>query len=330
MLFKTTNELKEYAQLTATDFNAIKSVIKSVEDKHIIPILSRSMFEALDAAYNEKNDITELSTALQLLLEQCRKVIGPYVCVYYAPKADVSLSDAGMRRQETTTAKTAYQYQGKKYIEANQDEADAATENLIQFLETKKEDYPAWTESDEYKTYRTLFIKTGGEFNSLFTTHSPYRNYLAVRVRMFDVEEMTIRPFLGDDLFTSIKTKDQEGTELATEEKELLFKIKKAIAAFTIAEAVPFLNVRIAANGLTIVSTGTFTSNDDVTSRAAAPDSAINLYVKRANDSGLQWLKSAKDHLVKNKTTFTTWPGNIVASTSTTPVYTPNNTYGLT
>lgn len=329
MLFKDTIKLKEYAQLTATDFNAIKSVIKSVEDKHIISIISRSVFEELDAAYNEAANEDALNTPMKLLLEQCRKVIGPYVCVYYAPKSDVSLSDAGMRRQETATAKTAYQYQGKKFIEANQEEADAATENLIHFLETKKEDYPAWIESDEYKLYRSLFIKTGTEFNTYFATHSPHRNYLAVRAKMFDVEEMAIIPFLGDELFTDLKTKDTEGTELEAEETALLFKIKKAIAAFTIAQAVPFLNVRIAANGLTIVSTGTFTSNDDTTSRAAATDSAINLFVKNANDAGQRWLKSATDHLVKHKTIFTTWPGNIVA-TSTKTDCKPLNTFGLT
>ncbi len=71
-----------------------------------------------------------------------RSVIGPLTCYYYAPKADVKLSDSGMRRAETGTLKTAYIEQRSEFKEANLREGEAATEALLYFLEEKKSRLP--------------------------------------------------------------------------------------------------------------------------------------------------------------------------------------------
>lgn len=330
MLFKTTVVLREYTQLGEMNYDSIKSTIHQVEDQHILSILGPAEYNALNAAYTAAVNEAALTQVQRDLLLQCRKVIGPYVSYYHAPKADVQLTDGGVRRQETANVKTAYQYQLTQFREAALLEAENATENLIMFLELNKVNYAGWTASDNFKKYRSLFIKTGNDFAEMFTTHSPYRNYWAMRSKMSDVEEMSIRPFLGNTIYDALKTTDATtGQAFTAKEKVLLGKLKKAIAAFTVAFSIPFLNVRISSNGLTIAADVPRSTNDESSTRSNAKDSAISLYMRNAKDVGEMWLKSAADYLVAEKTDFPTFPLNVTTTTEVISQADIKSSFGL-
>ncbi|MFC4261920.1 DUF6712 family protein [Ferruginibacter yonginensis] len=316
MLFKTSIILRQYCSLGETNFFAIKSTIQNVEDKHIIPVLGREQYNALNEAYKNATDETLAPGPLKELLEQCRKVIAPYVCYYHAPKADATLSDAGFKRSETESSKTAYQYQLANYREANLLEAEAATENLISFLEAEINNYELWANSDAYKTYKSLFIRKASEFNDFFPSASPYRNFFAMKPKMLAVEEMGIRNFLGDALFADIKTKYNGAGALSEKEQVLLFKLKNAIANLTVAAAVPLLNVKIAENGLTLSTAGARSTNDNINSRSAADANAINALIETCKNTGKSWIENAGKFLKENATDFATWPGNVSQTVS--------------
>ena len=311
MLFKTSIKIKEYAQLAGEiNFASIVPTLRMVEKKHIGAILGSELYNALDTAYTNAADENNLSASNKKLLLQCRMVIGPMLCCYYIDKADVLLGDSGAQRSETATNKTAFQYQGTKFKEANLREGEDATELLLQFLEENKADYPQWTASYTFKQYRSLFIKTGNEFNELYPSQSPYRNYWAMRTKMLDVEENIIRPFLGDTMTDALKAKDQTNNPVFTDkEKQLLFKLKKAISNYTVAFAVPQMNVRINANGLSVLATSSFSTNDNENTRSGANDTAINALIKSCTNTGQEWIVNATKFLNDNKVDFPDWIG---------------------
>jgi hypothetical protein len=311
MLFKDSKKLKEYAQLSGEiNFLSLKATLRMVEQKHIITILGKGLYSILDTDYNAEPDENALPAPIKKLLLQCRMVIGPMLCCYHIDKSDVILGDSGAQRTETATNKTAFQYQGTKFKEANLREGEDATELLLQFLEDNKADYPLWTASDIFKQYRSLFIKTGNEFNELYPSQSPYRNYWAMRTKMLDVEENIIRPFLGDTMIDALKVIDQTpAPAFSTKEKQLLFKLKKAIANYTVAFAVPQMNVRINANGLSVIATSSFSTNDNDNTRSLANDTAINALIKSCNTTGQEWITNAIKYLKDNKTDFPDWIG---------------------
>lgn len=308
MLFKKTSEVVEYAELNAdTNFFSIKATIKNVEMQHIAPVLGRELYNSLNTAYALITDENSLTSAQKLLLAQCRSIIGPYLCFYYAPKADVKLSDSGMQRQETSSSKTAYQEQRIEFREANQREGESGVENLLAFLEENKASYPEWINSTAFAKYRRLFIKSGSEFDQFFSSHTPYRNYWAIRSKIEDVEENIIRPAISETLFDDLKAKDVSGTSTFTEmEAKLLFKLKKAIAYLSVSFAAPFLNVTLDANGITVMGP-TRASRDDDAKRNAATDIAITNLIKSCNESGQTWLTNSLKFLNDNKTSFQTW-----------------------
>lgn len=316
MLFKDANKLKEFAQVSGTiTFDEVRATISLVEEQHIVPFIGRALYSSIDTAYNAQPNESALSNNQKDLIAKCRQVIGSYFTYYYALKSDVSLTDGGIRRMETQTHKTAYQYQVKQFLESMLRQAEIYTEQLISFLEQKKSDYSEWTASDEFKAYRSLFIKTGAEFNDNFPTHSPYRNYMAMRGKMVDVEELIIRPFLGDSLYNSLKEKNKEVTPSFTDkEKVLLVRLKKAIANFTISQSIPYLNVRIAENGLSVISQTPRSSSDEMASRSNADSASVSLVMESAERSARSWMDSAAVYLRDNKSEFSTWPGNISAN----------------
>lgn len=274
-----------------------------VEEQYIIPVVGEKLYTDLDTAYIAAADENVLDATQKALLEKIRNVIGPLVCYFYTPKAEVQLSDAGAQRAETATNKTAYQNQVAAYREQNLRESETSTEQLLQFLEKKQSDYPDWLTSEAFKNHRSLFIKSGTEFNSLFPSHSPCRNYMAMRASMADVEVNIIRRALGNELYTNIKETDQAADGVfSAPEKELIHAIKKAVAYITVATAVPFLNVRIDTNGITVQSAGTRAQDDKVAARSAALDSALNNLIIAAREAGQAWINNISDWIKENTT----------------------------
>lgn len=309
MLFKNTSKLIEYCEVTAsTNFATVKPSIKRIEDNHLLPILGAEQYNELNDAYTEEANESELPDESKALLDKCREVIGSYLGYYFTPIAELKLSDAGVRRSETASEKTAFQYQVNNFKEASLKNGEIACENLLQFLEENKEDYDEWVDSEAFKNYRSLFIKSGKEFNEHFTSHSPYRNYWAVRNKMVEVEELHIRKALGAELYDYLKEKNAESTPAFTnKETILLTKLKNAIANFAVAFAIPFLSVRIDANGITVATSGARTSRDEDATRQTAPDLHMGNIINAAKEAGKNWLAAAIEYLNDNADDFPGW-----------------------
>lgn len=313
MLFKDSNTVKLYAHLTGElDLFSIKRTMQTVEDKYLLPVLGKELYTAFTTAYTAAADDAafNLDATNAKLLDQCRRVTGPLFCYHFVPKTDVQVSDSGVQRTETATNKTAFQYQNTNYREENFSEGQNAIEMLIQFLEDNTADYTRWADSKEFKKYRSLFIKTAADFSDLYPSATPYRNYWAFRAKILDVEENQIRPFLGDVLFDALKLKDQDTVpSFSNYETLLLFKLKKAIAYFSVAFSVPFIAVNINENGISSGAKRVLSSNDKTNTLAGAEDKAITHLINSCNDSGQAWLLNAAAFITSNPTIFTTWIG---------------------
>lgn len=320
MLFKTTASIIQYAELTTIQFASVRSTINMVEQQHILPALGDVLYKSLDDAYTAAPDEATLSADHKSLLEKCRCTIGPLLCYYYAPKAEIKVGSAGAQRQESETNKTAYQNQVVNYREQNLREGEQATELLLKFLDENQDKYPDWAASTSYQKYKSLFIRSGSEFNDLFTSHSPYRNYMAMRSNMLDIEQNSIRPLLGDGLFDRMKAADQGGTPSITDkEKDLLFKIKKVIAYLTVAMSIPFLNIRMDANGITVMNSGN-AQNDATSKRTTAAAPIINNLINACQGAAKSWLNNIQTFLDANAADFAAYrPDPLVTGSQTAP-----------
>lgn len=312
MLFKDTDTLKNYATLSGTlNLASIKITMEGVERAYLYPRLGKTLYNDLQTEYTAAVNDAGYGTPVQKeLLEHCRRVTAPLFCYHYAPKTDVHVGESGMHRSETSNLKAAYQYQGTKYREENFNEGQLAIENLLQFLEDNIASFPTWASSAEFAEYRSLFIKTASEFNKLYPSPAPQRNFFALRPKMVDVHEVHIRNFLGDTIYDGLIVKSKANPQTFTaKDKVLLEKINKAIAYYTVAFAAPFLAVKITAAGLTITASASFSSNDEENTRSGAADNNVRHLIESCNNSGAMWLEQAAIYIKSNATDYSTWPG---------------------
>lgn len=299
-LIRNIEEFKQHAdRVGGLHFDNIRVTERQVEEDFIIPILGADLYNTLQDAYNAT--LAETPTALTnlhaALLTRVRDVIAPYTIAIAGQTLDLVIGDAGARRTETDTHKTAYQYQKADFLESFQRAGEKAEERLLKFLEDNKEDLSEWTASIEFKNYRSLFIKTGSRFQQLFSSASPHRNYFFMRPAMYDVEQQTVKKLLGAEFFAYLKNKSLQAAPGWTEEEaELLTHIEKYIAYQTVVWAIPMLNVRIDSAGITVYSL--MPANRDRDGKSAqAPDTSLNLLIKQCQDNALMWMNSATDYL---------------------------------
>lgn len=299
MLFKNITEIKEHTECGAVTFASLSKSIRLAEAAYIKPVLGAALYDALNTAYQAAPG-TPLADRFVSLLYNVQETLAPFAMYIYIPKAEVMVTDSGAMRTETATNKSAFQYQITNQRNTLLTEAMAMQEQLLQFLETNKSDYSEWTDSDEFKKYRSLFIKTAEQFNTIYSTASPYRNYYFMRSIMFDCEQQIIRKAIGDPLFTDLKTKDAAPDQnFSDEEKILIQKLNSAITHFTIAKAIPRLSMRLDDQGITVMSAGT-SSNDDNSKRNNAPDNQLSLLMRTENDDGDAWLSDALEYISTN------------------------------
>lgn len=305
MLFKDTKKLLEFAEFSnSINFASVAATLQSVEEQHIITLLGQPQYNVLNSALLAAVDESLLTAPLAALLYKCRRVAGPLLCYTYAFKAELKLSDAGLRREETATSKTAFQYQGTNYREANLREGEAATEMLLKFLNNNIADYPLWAASTGYLKFEKLFIKDSKTFNENFPSQTPYRNFTAMRFKMYDVEQLEVRAKITPALFDFLKVKDLAGTAFTSAESSLMVRLQKAIAYLTVAYALPFLRVRIDANGLTVMNQRSGSSNDADNSRMEAGTDPVSHIIRNSASAGAVWLQNALDFVKLNPSEF--------------------------
>lgn len=307
MLITDIQTFRKYAEVSNINFPSIVPTLTLVEQQHIIPFTGQALYDVLDALVNEEGgepggEESEPSALQTILIENCRRILGPMVCYYYTPLAEVKLSDSGAHRLETNNAKTAFQNQVVNFREQNRQVAEMNIEQLLKTLENNKATLSDWTDSDEYKEYSSLFIKTGGEFQKLFTTAAPYRNYWAMRSFMKDVEENSIRNMLSDTLFASLK----QITTPSETESQLLYKLRKLIAYETVEKSIPFLNVDISGHGITVMGTQTV-QNDKLAKSQSASTALLEDLIRRCDAAAKSWQKNVINHLNTNADDFAGW-----------------------
>lgn len=320
MLIKDTATLLKYTGVINTvKFNEMELTIDFIEKKQLLPILGWDLYLELDNYEGGEPNANNLEE----LREYCRKVIGPYACAAYAPKVAVQLSSSGMQRIESENAKSAFAYQEKNFIAQQVAEGDAAIETLVQYLFKYKASFQTWTDSDEYKEMSKLFIKSGAEFDRLYKTNQPWRFYWAIRFKMAEVEELSIKNAITEPLFDALKVKISGDAELSEKEAALISYLKKAIVYQTLAVAIPHLNVKFDENGITIISD--FGSIQGKESVKAADDNRISKLIDSCQSSAQMWLTKSVDFITTNAESFEDWTAPAQLATSNKTGNEPNS-----
>lgn len=321
-LITTIDEIKQYIEANyALSIDVIAPSIAVAERRYLIPVLGSVQYNSLVSAYkNANNDISQIaSDPLKNLAPLAQEVVANIAMMLAVPRLSVAISESGIRRNETNDSKTAFQYQEQNLQDSYENSGLDALEEMLEFMESAKDQYPDWTSSDAYTDKKKFIISSGIQFSNYYQIYRSRQTYMCLRYIMHPVENFAIKQVLGTGLFNAIKA-GLKNDNLSDAYQNLIENyIGPAIARLTVAKGLLERAVEISEMGVTVQ---TKAPDHNRPAKEPAPDTKVDKMVAALNADASQYLQNLGIELDANAALYPDY----VAPDAPTAYITINNT----
>jgi hypothetical protein len=296
-LINTIDELCQYVELSSqTDIKNIRPSILAAERAEVAPLLGAGYME-LFTAYTDQT----LSAKQTALLALAQEAIANIAMSMAVSRLSVQISDAGVRRAESDSQKTAYQYQEtnakQAYLNAGYDVLD----NMLAYLDANKADFATWAADPAYTAYKNYLIPSGIDFNRYYAIKRSRLTYISLAYIMNRVENIDLVDIIGKELYMSIKAQYQAGELTNTYAGLLENYIRPGIALLTVAKGLLQRAVDITENGVTVSLLGPYRNSQE---RKAATPETVNDMIVALNFDGNEYFKRLGEELEANSANY--------------------------
>ncbi|NQY00454.1 MAG: hypothetical protein HRT70_04880 [Flavobacteriaceae bacterium] len=228
------------------DFDSISPIIITTGHNHIIPWIGLGLWTDIYGEYlTFLENGTELSAQNQALLPYLQKTIAHLTMFEYMHIGGIQVSDSGAHRVENENMKSAYKYQETQYQNWMRDNGYEHLEQMMDFLKVNANDYPLWTNSNEYNQSFNLVINSAAEIRLYIGKRISRYTYEILRTIIEDVEIFSLIPHMGEDQYQDIKDKIAGGNVLSDNDAQLLALMQKVVAEFAVFEGIKRQMVRL-------------------------------------------------------------------------------------
>lgn len=289
-------------------WQSISPSVEHAEDKYIIPITGKLYLSELLNKYNAAPQTTDSDE--NALVTTLQKALVSFAMYEYSFITAVQISDKGIRRGDSQESPTAYKYQTDELRKTLLDRGYLQLEKAIEQLETLAAGNSAntWVASSEFLEAKSSLIPSGKEFARIITQiRYPRRMFLMLRSTLLNVQELTIRPLLTNEIYEQLLAHNlTTPTSFTTEEKELLLVLKNAIANLTMFKGIPTLIAQMDEHGIHVLSNNADATNT-TSKRTQAPDNTLNILLNHYESTATAWLTNTVN-LINAKASPTVWP----------------------
>ena len=275
LLFQNTGtagntELKELLGFIDADLklkNLLPDIVTATND--VIDLVGIEVYKKALEAYNDANIADEHKDFIYTI----RYPIAVNAYRLHAPSNDLAHTNNGRKMRQDDGEKQAFQWMIDSDNAALEKRYYRALDDLIKFLDRSKVEtenaqtlYTIWTNSEAFKATHELMIRTVKEFDTVFPINSRLL-LLKLAPGISDCEQYEIRPRVGDEKLTTLRTKLKSNTDLTdATDIELIRLIRKASVAYSFAWAMPRLSVQLYPEGVL-----QHVTSDRATTRGAKP-----------------------------------------------------------
>lgn len=295
---------------THLDIKRHNSAIGKIEminlQSFIDEALDRHIYQAI--GYNQVAELIEQKATAtpkqKRVLDLLQKAATAFMVYYWADQGAVQFSDLGIHVAKDNNRLPA---SDKKIIalkKQNISSGYAALETAVTFLEENIDDFPVYKESAEHERNRALLINTATEFQgSGVNINQDARLYQTLRTYQETIESTYIEPVLGTYIKDQLHDGIMTGT-LSPDHQKLLKLVRKAIAAYTLAEAIPYMVLSMDASGIFELSETVGGISGNVENRSSASDKRLAIAMNRYQMSAEQHLEVVRKYLVSHREDF--------------------------
>jgi hypothetical protein len=216
------------------------------------------------------------------------------------------ISDTGFKRTESDTVKGMYHYQEDELKEYFKTAGFNAMDEVLEYLEINIDHFDDFDMTPTWTIYKSAFIPNTKIFNAIIDINSSRLTFLRLKTYAMLVEDLNIRPLLGDAIFDEIKTemvKDEPAAKVLT----ILPYIRKAVAFLSTAMLMEESGADLTEKGLYFESTTATAPSDR--NKQPAKQEQITALAKRNRMYGDNYLEGLKSFLIRNPTDWPTYSG---------------------
>ncbi|SDK34965.1 hypothetical protein SAMN05421823_102524 [Catalinimonas alkaloidigena] len=297
MLFKTTDELREYLPANVTfQFGDVKPYLRQAENRWLRRALGEKEYANLQEKYEER-ETTPLNDTWQELLALCQLAVANLAFMLYIPFGQVEATSTGFKISVSDTQKTAFEWQIRKLEASFRDTGLAGLEDVLAFLEAHTEIFTDWKASQACTQYREGFVSTTEQLAYLIPNVGTSRRlFLALRPAFRSVEQRCILPVLGKALFQQLKEEMKAGN-VSEAHQELIEWIRPVVAHLALAEGLDDLAVTLEDDGITLFDNS---ASRLVDSRGPADLQRVGLLRRKREADGYLALQELTQFLLMN------------------------------
>lgn len=301
MLFKESlniklDEIRQYVSVALSlGFESLAPHIRAAEKQYIIPYLGRDFYTAIDVYYNSK-DYPQTSHDFNELIPYIQHPLILFALTEGAPELGLHISNQGFQIISNENQKQAFQWQVKGVKDKWIEQAYLFLEDLLQFIEEneEKEGYQKWTESDERKNARKLFVRSAAVFNHHFFINSSRRLYASLVPIMVSVEKKHIKPVIGEDFFEELKEQILDN-DVEQANQDIIDLIAPAVVHLSMARGIVERGIEIRPEGLYENQISMFESVESKNTASRENKSALAQQLKTEGLSDIKALQAYLD-----------------------------------
>lgn len=294
--------------LQGKDFGDIKPSVEWAEEEMLIPAIGQEMYDLLNSYLEDGSgsgsasgsgsgsgsasgaaSSTSYQDALKLA-PKCARVVAHFAMFDYTAISDSKVTAQGLQIIETTTHKTAYEYQKRDRKKYHGEKADKALDSLLLFLENNKTKYPEWANNTAvYTETKKLIINNTQQFNDCVDIGGSRRTFMTLRGFIKDIEQIHVLPALGNTIYQALKAYIVNGGDSANY-KQLHDLLVPAVANMAIADALPSIIFRISGDTITTATYNPFSEKEK-----EQITKTVNSIISSRSLKGAAYLKNAVD-----------------------------------
>jgi hypothetical protein len=308
-MIKTTTELKQHIRVISTnDFDNLKPSLR-VAQRYIIRVIGQTTWDAALAHYesvNYNNPHTSVDDPLlplvpeegspdpkhlDELVDHIQDALVHYAYWHWSPQAAVILTDSGYQVAQNESLRPAPLALIDRAESSILDTAHSFMEDLLEFLDSRVDEFVFWSGSEEFGTLKGHLINSAREFDAIIPINSSRRLFLELIPFIRIVEQSHILPAVTWAKYDYLIEAQKDG-DLSLADKELIAYITPALAYLSLAEALAMLPTEILPGSFTEKISGM----QDNTRKMPAKAVLMNAYATKVRDVGLVYLKRLHDY----------------------------------
>jgi len=252
MLINTIEEFKNIIGGTLLN-NSFANIAPSVEDakNFVIPFIGLEAYEVAEKIANGAS-VESISPELQQeYLSAARKPVAWKAQHDYVPEANVIIDDTGVHIQKSNELQAAaWQWQVYDLQQQYMKKAYNTLNELLIFLDAKRDKLKFWKESEAEKRRQKLFVRTPAEFGEFFDIKGSFALFLTIAPDMLAVQRTTIKNALGKDVYNGLITKWANKSEFSDNEGAIFNACKAVVAYYGLAKRIRTLPASLMPDGI--------------------------------------------------------------------------------